>query len=71
MDEIKQAIDKVYKTGKLPKDLSFADFIILEILYDDLLLNQKSELINGNVKAFLDKSGIKTKTKGIGWEAYI
>lgn len=71
MDEIKQAIDKVYKTGKLPKDFSLEDFRILELIYRELKQHHKSEFIQENIKAFLDKCGIKTKAKGIGWEAFI
>lgn len=36
-------------------------------VYNSIVRNDKPEFINGKVKEILDKCGIKTIEKGIGW----
>lgn len=36
-------------------------------VYNAIILKEKPEFINGKVKEILDKCGIKTVEKGIGW----
>lgn len=37
-------------------------------IYNAMIRKEKPEFINGKVKEILDKCGIKTITKGIGWK---
>ena len=39
--------------------------------YKELKKNGRVEFLDGAVKAVLDKAGIKTHVKGVGWEAII
>lgn len=39
-----------------------------ETIYNELKSGNKPEFINGDVKTILDKCGIKTVEKGIGWK---
>jgi hypothetical protein len=37
-------------------------------IYNAMVRKEKPEFINGNVKKILDKCGIATVEKGIGWQ---
>ena len=39
--------------------------------YSELKKNSRVEFLDGTVKAVLDKAGIETHVKGVGWEATI
>jgi hypothetical protein len=44
------------------------DIYILIDIYNAMANKEKPEFIQENVKKVLDKCGIKTKEKGIGWQ---
>lgn len=71
MKKLKNYIDNAYGFGKLPKDLTLAEYRVLEDVYIDLLLGKESEFISEKVKQILNRCGINTREKGIGWVAYI
>lgn len=47
--------------------VSLADIQECARIYNAVVSGEKPEFINGKVKEVLDKCGIKTKEKGIGW----
>ena len=48
--------------------VSLSDITELYRIYSMIILGDKPEFINGKVKNILDKCGIKTVQKGIGWK---
>ena len=70
MKKLKALIEKSYEVGKLPYGIPLYSFRVLESVYDALSQNQTKEFINSDVKMVLDKCGIKTKERGIGWVTY-
>lgn len=72
MEKLKSYI-KTWIDGKSVKGIRVApiDIYICIDAYNALAKNGKFEFINGNLKMILDKCGISTKEKGIGWIAYI
>lgn len=70
MKKLKALIDKAYESGKLPYGIPLYSFRVLERIYDALSTRQAKEFINGDVKMVLDKCGIKTRERGIGWVTY-
>lgn len=70
MKKLKALIERAYEIGKLPHRIPLASFQILENVYNALSQKQTKEFINSDVKMVLDKCGIKTRERGIGWVAY-
>lgn len=70
MKKLKALIERAYQVGKLPYGIPLASFRILENVYDTLSQKQTKEFISSDVKMVLDKCGIKTRERGIGWVAY-
>lgn len=70
MKKLKALIEKAYQVGKLPYGIPLTSFRILESVYDALSQKQTQEFISRDVKMVLDKCGIKTRERGIGWVAY-
>lgn len=54
-----QKVRGIYVT---PDDI----YSIIEV-YNDIVKGKNPEFINGKVKEILDKCGIQTEVKGIGW----
>ena len=70
MKKLKALIERAYEVGKLPYRIPLGSFRILENVYNALSQKQTKEFINSDVKMVLDKCGIKTRERGIGWVAY-
>lgn len=60
----------IWQSGEKIKGISVSLYDITELyrIYSMIILGDKPEFINGNVKDILDKCGIKTVQKGIGWK---
>ena len=69
MKKLRDLIEKVYKTGKLPKCCTITDFHILVSVYNELVMCGHPEFISLSVKNILEKCGVMTAPKGIGWVA--
>jgi hypothetical protein len=69
MEKFKEYIEK-WLDGYKIKGLYVTPNDIYECvdIYNAIVQKEKPETINGNVKKVLDKCGIKTKVKGIGWQ---
>lgn len=60
----------IWQSGEKVRGIavSLSDITELYRIYSMIILGDKPEFINGNVKNILDKCGIKTVQKGIGWK---
>lgn len=72
MKKLKSYIEK-WIDGQTVRGISVTLRDIYECIdiYNALVRKEKPEFINGNVKKILDKCGIKTIEKGIGWKAEV
>lgn len=72
MKKLKSYIE-TWIDGKSVKGIRVTPYDIYTCIdaYNALAKNEKFEFISENVKTILDKCGISTKEKGIGWIAYI
>ena len=72
MEKLKSYIE-AWINGKSVKGVRATPIDIYTCIdaYNALVKKRKFEFINGNVKTILDKCGIFTKEKGIGWIAFI
>lgn len=68
MNKLKSYIEK-WIDGQSVRGIKVALSDIYECIrvYNSIVRNEKPEFINGKVKEILDKCGIKTIEKGIGW----
>lgn len=55
--------------GQKVKGISVSPYDVecIVIVYNAIVTGKKPEFINGKVKEILDKCGIQTEVKGIGW----
>lgn len=72
MEKLKSYIE-TWINGKSIKGIGVSPYDIYTCIdaYNALVKNEKFEFISENVKVILDKCGISTKEKGIGWVAFI
>lgn len=67
-----RAILEKFQTGKIKSykgiAISLSDFTECYWVYVALKTGEKPEIINPNVNQILNKCGIKTTAKGIGWK---
>lgn len=68
MEKLREWIVK-WLDGQKVKGISVSlyDIKCIVIVYNDIVTGKKPEFINGKVKEILDKCGIQTEVKGIGW----
>lgn len=69
MKKLFEIIEKVYETGKLPREYTLADFRVLENVYMDLVQYCRASFISEKCYKTLAKCGIMAEENGIGWEA--
>ena len=72
MEKLKNYIE-LWIDGKSIKGIRVSPYDIYTCIdaYNALVTKGKFEFISENVKLILDKCGISTKEKGIGWVAFI
>ena len=68
MKKLKSYLEK-WINGEKVRGINVSLYDIQECvrIYNAMVRKEKPEFINGKVKEILDKCGIKTVVKGIGW----
>ena len=66
-DKINNDVNKLLNGGKI-KGIDLSVYDIRELVNVLENLKKKPEFINGNVKKFYDKYGIKVCEYGVGWK---
>ena len=70
MKKLKNLLEDVYISGKLPRGCTLAETQHLVDIYNKLINQESATFIEQNVYNILVKCGIKVKPEGIGWRAY-
>lgn len=70
MKKLKDLLESVYISGKLPRGCTFAETQRLVDIYTKLVNKESAGFIEQGVYDVLVKCGIKVKPEGIGWRAY-
>ena len=71
MKKLKDYIDNICETGKLPRGFTPYMIILLMKIYNDLLLYGKTTFVNDEICKILNRFGIHTKEYGIGYLAML
>lgn len=61
IEKIQQAIDDAYDIGRLPRDMSLADFHAIEHIFCCMKKGRSVPCFMENVRNFFEKCGVKTR----------
>ena len=68
--KLRELIEKVMDTGKMPKGMTLCEFRELVSAYNALASGENFTTIQQNVRDTLEKCGLRTAVDGIGWAVY-
>lgn len=69
MKKLRQILDNIQDTGKLPRGITLCDCYILADIYNALVRREKPEFIQQSIHDLLVKCGLNVEQRGIGWTA--
>ena len=67
MKKLRQILDNIQDTGKLPREITLCDCYILADIYNALVRRDKPEFIQQSIHDLLVKCGLNVQPRGIGW----
>lgn len=67
MKKLRQILDNIQDTGKLPRGITPCDCYILADIYNALVRREKPEFIQKSIHDLLVKCGLNVEQRGIGW----